>query len=216
MVKAARDILTGPGNLALAVLLILATPPALSQTTDTADPTASLQQVRASLQQLDTLASACLTEPGDQDSCETFRQAVDGELLRTYLENCAAAKRWRDDFIASEIETPRRNDGDSGGASEVLLGYLIDIEYLCGENALARATDSVLAAYGHIRLTEPSVSAQTQWNNWQQQQLRDSESRRQSERLASQRRQLQQQTSRQFDQLELELLRQQSLPPRPR
>lgn len=212
MVKAARNILAHPVGLLLVVSLILAAPPALSQIEST-EPTASLQQVRATLQQLDALASVCLTEAGDQDSCEIFRQAIDGELLTAYLDNCAVAKRWRDEFIASEIETGR---SDVGGASEILLGYLVDIEYLCGENALTRATDSVLAAYSRIRLSDGSVSFRTQWESWQQQRLRDSESRRQSERLASQRRHLQQQTNRQFDRLELELLRQQSLPPRPR
>ena len=212
MVSTARNILACLGNLSLAALLILGAPQVFAQT-DTTEPTASLQQIRATLQQLDALASACVTEPGDPEACEAFRQAVDGELLIAYLDNCEVAKRWRDDFVSSQVESSR---SDAGDASGVLLGHLVDIEYLCGEKALTRATESVVAAYSHVRSTGPSLSLQTQWSNWQQQRLRESESRRQIERLSSQLRHLQRHTDRQFEQLELELLRQQTSPPVPR
>jgi len=171
----------------------------------------SLQQARTSLQQLDNLANVCLDASGGSEACSEFQHAVDGELLAAYLENCAVAKSWREEFVTSQSQ----ETGATSTRSEELLKFLVDVEFLCGENALARATDNVFPAYRLTRSTQTDGSSlarslQYQLDSARQNSLIDRQRSNLSQGVSSQSERSRRQVRRQFDQLELELLRQQN------
>ena len=64
-------------------------------------------------------------------------------MLAGYLGNCEVARSWREEFVAEQAQ----NSSVTPTQSEALLKHLIDVEYLCGENALIRAAENVLPAY---------------------------------------------------------------------
>ena len=171
----------------------------------------SLLQAREALQELDELAADCLTESSGNVACPDFLRAVDGALLETYLDNCAIAKSWREQFVTEQVQDFAANSS----RSETSLRHLIDVEYLCGENAVARATDNVLPAYRLTR-TNPANgnslarSLQYQLDSARQNALIDQRSSNLSGGYSSQSERSRQQIQRQFDRLELELIRQQN------
>ncbi|MCP5348893.1 MAG: hypothetical protein R3F41_12380 [Gammaproteobacteria bacterium] len=184
-----------------------------AQTSDP-PPVASLEQARASLQQLDGMAADCMAQDRDPESCNPFRIAINGDLLDAYLENCRVAREWRDRFVTEQVaagdQRPATND------SQALLGYLVDIEYLCGENALVRATEFVVPAYRSLGRIDTAAGLEYRLDSWRQQQLQERERTRQKQAVSSQERRRQQQTTQQFERLELELIRQQTQPRYPR
>jgi len=200
----------------LSGLLVLLPFTGYSQTTEQ-QLTDNLQLARDNLQQLDALADTCLKETTGSEACTEFRQAVDGDLLVAYLESCAVAKSWRDEFVSSQA----RDAEPTSSGSETLLNFLIDIEYLCGENALAQATDNVLPAYRLSKSASVSSSTlarslQYQLDSARQNTLLDQQRNSLYRGTSSQSTRSQRQTQRQFDQLEIELIRQQLNQPLPR
>ena len=94
-----------PSSHALLIMLLTgATSLAWSQTTGE-DAGQSLALAQEALAQLDELAGNCLEEQAGTESCTGFRQALDGELLVTYINSCATARRWRDEFVTMQVES---------------------------------------------------------------------------------------------------------------
>jgi hypothetical protein len=185
-----------------------------------AGPQDSIEQARTALSLLDEQAGACLTSQSSATTnatagaCVAFRQALDGELLTRYLSACRVARAWRDEYVTRRVET---GIDDAAGSADETLRTLVDIDYWCGEDALARRTTNVVAAYGLSRSDISAPLAQTgsvrdlqrQLDTSRQQAIIDRErSRLQEDNLAAQQR-LRQETYRQQNDLELELIRQQ-------
>lgn len=177
----------------------------------------SLQQARDSAHQLEALALRCLDEDKGGDACSGFRKALDGALLLGYQESCAIAKAWREEFVSTQAQ----DSAITVDRSAVLLRYLVDIEFLCGENALARNAASVAPAY---RLSHASAedshpatrSLQYQLDSARQNALIDRPRSSLSGSYSSQNERIRRETQQQFDRLELELIRQQNSQLQPR
>ncbi len=179
-----------------------------------------LGEVRNALAQLDQLAKTCLDDAALQSSttattsCAEFSAALDGDLLLNYLQHCNELATWRDDFI----ETYQQNQL-SETESTSSLRILVQMQLLCGENALAQRTTYVAPAYARLnsapfpgRSNDRAGNANDRLDTIQQQYLIERERLRlRDSRDAVQQRQSVE-TQRQFDQLQLELLRQSVLP----
>lgn len=180
-----------------------------------------LGEVRNALAQLDQLAKTCLDDAAQQSattattsSCAEFSAALDGDLLLNYLQRCNDLANWRDDFI----EAYQQNQL-SEAESTTSLRNLVQIQLLCGDNAVAQRTTHVALAYARlISAPFPGLSndragnANDRLDTIQQQYLIERERLRlRDSRDAIQQRQSVE-TQRQFDQLQLELLRQGILP----
>ncbi|MBL4819399.1 MAG: hypothetical protein JKY98_00200 [Gammaproteobacteria bacterium] len=175
-----------------------------------------LELARDALATLDSLADACLkTDPVTLESpCARFSEALNGEILNQYLTNCRAAKTWREQFVASQVENPLLNvpiDADEN------LSSMINIEFLCGEDALLKRAGSVAIAYGQTLqssgLSSSSVgSLNRQLNEMRQHELITRERNRLFENMQQQQLQQKQETQRQFQNLELEIIRQENSP----
>ena len=152
-----------------------------------------------------------------QKFCNYFLASLDGEVLANYLSNCSELKSWRDDYIAASQSNSANSSDDNDTTSEedaTNLQLLISIEFNCGENALQKRTQYVVDTFtllqdGQIRnqradsamrrrLTELEFNSVL---NQERSALRNSVQQQQSTRS--------QETQRQFDNLQNELIRQQ-------
>jgi len=177
----------------------------LTAQTDTSQVNGFLQQAAERLREIDSQAAACLAAEAESEACRGFRQAIDGQPLADYLAHCASARQWRDDFVTSTINADANPADQTDSAA--LLNLLVRFEYLCGEDALTRATEHTLAAYRRVRPASGPGSGNLLPDDSYQQRLMDRERDRQQRELERQRERSRQQLIRQFDQLELELLR---------
>ncbi len=201
------------GELAAAILASLAALLPLTGLAQTGEQQLqdNLRRARNAAQQLEVLANDCLDENAGNEACSAFRKALDGELLEVYLDNCTAAKSWREEFVVKQAQ----DSAATPVQSEVFLGYLVDIEFLCGDNALARNAASVTPAY-RLTNTGPAGSSpmarslQYQLDSVRQNALLGQQRRILSEGLSTQNERSRTDTQRQFDRLELELIRQQN------
>ncbi|HIF74403.1 MAG TPA: hypothetical protein EYG31_04560 [Porticoccaceae bacterium] len=187
----------------------------------------SLQEhINASATALENLDSAAQSCQSSLDSataieakkfCNDFLASLDGEVLANYLSNCSELKSWRDDYIAASQSNSANSSDDNDTTSEedaTNLQLLISIEFNCGENALQKRTQYVVDTFtllqdGQIRnqradsamrrrLTELEFNSVL---NQERSALRNSVQQQQSIRS--------QETQRQFDNLQNELIRQQ-------
>lgn len=180
-----------------------------------------LDQALESLGKLDGLAAGCLsmaspeagTSPGQTAPCLEFSRAIDGEPLASYATACRLARQWRDAFV-------ERYNVDPAVATdtEQSLAMLVRTEYVCGDDALARRSPSVLRAYelvgrGSVTDAAAGPSLQLQLDTYRQETLMRQERERFTGTLQRQRQTGDDQTRRQLDQLELELMRQQATDP---
>ncbi|MBT8148158.1 MAG: hypothetical protein KJN90_14965 [Gammaproteobacteria bacterium] len=194
----------------VSMALVLAPSFSYSQTSDLQLDN-NLTEAREALRQLDELANNCLEESDRSEPCAVFLQAVDGDLLDGYLENCAAAKSWREELVAEQAQNP----SVSPTQSDALLRRLIDVEYLCGENSLSRATENVFPAYQLTRSRQLNGapiarSLQYQLNSARQNALLNQQRDSLFQDLSSQSERNRRQIQRQSDRLEIELIRQQN------
>lgn len=191
---------------------LLLCPPASAQNTDLQ---AHINQALSALEQLDNLAGTCLIALDDaasatsQQACSSFMDAVDGNLLSQYLDDCKLLKAWRDEYIAQAINTIEDNSNNTE-----LLRNLVGTDYACGADALQQRTQFVTTAFSRLQTTErPNSLSQSELNRRLAESKFDAtlnEERRllqNSVQLQQQRRQ--QETTRQMHQLENELIRQQ-------
>ncbi|MEQ8956293.1 MAG: hypothetical protein RL120_19350, partial [Gammaproteobacteria bacterium] len=191
----------------LPLMLLLVPAPAWAQETSVE---ARIDETSATITALDGLAESCLLSlEADSaglptESCSLFLAAIDGEPVANYLSNCAALKQWRDAFIADRTVS----DADAQTNLERLAG----IEQNCGEEALSKRSEFVVSAFN--RLARPGQDQAYRSLVQQSRQDRfDRDNRMQRDMLL---RSVQQQRSRsdaavqqQWNEIELELLRQQ-------
>ena len=162
---------------------------------------------------LDVLANDCLTTldsiENSQTACNKFIQAIDGELMANYLEQCRLLKSWRDQYVD---QTVKADLGSDKNTNEEMLRRLIAIEYSCGENTLRDRTRFVFTAFN--RLNASSVTIDTSEINRQLSQRRF-ETLEQNERqglqnsLQDQQDKSLRESTQQFNNLQNELIRQQ-------
>lgn len=173
----------------------------------------------AALSQLDSKAGDCLLAldagTDSKTPCDDFMQAIDGALVADYLQRCKELKNWRDGYVERRVATDL--DVDDGNSVE-MLQRLIAIEYNCAEDSLIAHTEFVSTAFNRLRGDTAVVSARAnadaaslsrQLSEQNLSALDESERLRLLDALRSQQNRSQRETERQFDDLELELLRQQ-------
>lgn len=173
-----------------------------------------LDNARTAMAEMDLLAQACiesrqLTDSQTADSCLVFNQALDGELLTSYLQNCRDARAWREDYISSP-ETGSLDQLETDTA----LQLMVDIERLCGEGALLKRTRYVAPAYQQTTSIPSGIAGDLE--ALRQESLTSVERSQLRQSLQQQQQRQQQEIQRQFDRLELELIRQQNQPGNPR
>lgn len=176
-----------------------------------------LNQLAVLLQTLDDQAQACLTaleaeqstdNPYDISQCQAFMTAIDGEPVANYLVNCRQLGQWRAEFVerhATASTAAQASTGDTDD-TERELQRLVDIEFYCGEDALRLRTNYVFDAFAAVRQSRgrglagarPGLSAPRSGNN--------GAVRTMHERLRLE-------TEQRWQQLQLDLLRQQSQQP---
>lgn len=198
-----------PGRIAgLALLftcsLALGQPPA-EPDSETLNPDSALARVRQLLGTIDAQAAAC-NETYEQTAgevlaveCVDFLSAIDGEPVVDYLVQCRRLRQWRDEFIEDNLQAEASNsDSDN-------LQRLMNIEFYCGEGALIIRTEYVASTFATLN---QSATARQQSSLaagiYEYQQLRslNSPAGGTSQRLRDE-------TGRLWQQLELEILRQQ-------
>lgn len=175
-----------------------------------------------SLIELDTKASTCLSSfnlnLGEAAAllCDEFMRAIDGELLARYIAHCNDLKAWRDVYIQSQ-PAGLQTDSDTNARS---LQLMVDTELHCGEGALQKRTEYVVAAFNSLRQGSLLNGSIDQSLN---QRLKESDfetKNRQGQQALLQamenlRLQREQATSQQMNSLENELIRQQIKRPNP-
>ena len=198
--------------LTLVAVLVMMTPPGAVFSAEAASVESRIENARETFSVLDTRAAACLAAREDNgsdgsDACANFISAIDGPLVATYLSDCGSLKQWRDAFIS----TPAPADS-SRGETERNLQRLRDIEFYCGEDALSRRTDNVQTAFNSIRqeqLNRQYSGTGTALNRLQFERAL-MELRRQSDTSQnSEQHRLNAETEKLWNELELELIRQQ-------
>lgn len=175
----------------------------------------SIDATSEALIALDVKASDCLTaldsDDESQTACVDFIDAVDGELMASYLERCRLLKNWRDEYVDRSIAADLNADA---AENEEMLRRLISIEYSCGENALRNRTQFVISAFDRVRGTAAGggatgTSLDRQLLEGRFKAIEDGERRRLQDALQNQQRRSLRESERQFNDLENELLRQQ-------
>ena len=174
-----------------------------------------LASTRAVVQELDRMAGNCLNSSealSVNSACQDFNEALNGDMLASYIENCQQAKAWREEFVSNQSQSDKQvvDTGES-------LEKMVAIEYLCGEDALLKRTEFVALAYQRINNPGAAALSANENNNRQYRELRQELllSRERNQLLQTFQQQQQRQrseTQRQFDQRELELIRQQNNP----
>lgn len=171
----------------------------------------TIEDASALFASLDAHAGACRTAFDASQSattappCQDFLALLDGEEVALYLEDCAALRRWRDDFIA----TPTAGDATAEQLASDLQ-RLRDVEFYCGKDALSKRTEHVQAAFNLIRGGQNGtggdggLAAGALEYERALRRLRDSG----TGNAAAQRRRVENETERLWNELELELLRQ--------
>ncbi|PCI79781.1 MAG: hypothetical protein COB20_04135 [SAR86 cluster bacterium] len=164
---------------------------------------------------LDLKASDCLaafeSDENTQAVCDDFINALDGELMANYLEQCRTLKSWRDEYVDQAVTS----DLDSDTANnEEMLRRLVSIEFTCGENTLRSRTQFVFSAFNRLRSGSATNGAGTatlsrQISNDRFNALENAERQRLQNALQNQRNRSLRESERQFNDLENELIRQQ-------
>jgi len=176
---------------------------------------ARIESAGAVLRELDEQARVCLERLGESDDtaerpaeCAAFLAAIDGETLGAYLEHCDELRRWRGSYV--------ENPPPPGPDSERDRQRLIAVERLCGEDTLRRRTEFVAAAFDELNERRAGRTAGLSL----QQRLGELEFQstlggwRSELDATDPNRRVRNETLRQFDQLEEELIRQQINRPR--
>ena len=187
------------------------------------------------LQQLDTLASACLTgsqqapatnpNPNPNPNCAQFIAAIDGELLAQYIAHCEVLAAWRASYVTTAFETTQNATAAGQTPSEIArtpsdignpLQLLVGAEYACGENALQARTGFVTAAFAQLQQNATAIQQEhagltRRLNESQFDATLSAERRLLQNSVQQQQLQRQQESERQLQQLENEIIRQQRI-----
>lgn len=177
-----------------------------------------IDSASTALSELDDKAQSCLENFEQENreqaisSCDDFLQAVDGSLLASYISHCDALKTWREEFITSDTSNTTN--------AELNVALLSGIEFACGENALQKRTEYVVSAFtllqGSSNQTQTVSALDRRFSELEQERLRNSQEQLLRNGLEQQRQRRSLDTSRQWDDLQEELIRQQiNRPPFP-
>ncbi len=172
----------------------------------------SVEAAAAALTELDSKAQSCLNSLDQaatseaQQRCDEFLQAIDGELLATYLTHCDALKNWRDEFVAEAVG----NDQNNTNSLELLVG----IEFACGENALQKRTQFVVDTFallqgGQIQERRASAALSRRLAELNFQSITNQQRRLLQDAIQQQQLRSQLETQLQWNEVENELIRQQ-------
>lgn len=167
---------------------------------------------------LDVKASDCLAaldSNGDPPAaCDDFIEAIDGELMANYLEQCRTLKSWRDDYVDQTVTSDLDSDTEN---NEEMLRRLVSIEFTCGENTLRSRTQFVFSAFNRLRsesaaggvngISTTTLSRQLSEGRFNA--LDNAERQRLQNALQNQQVRSLRESERQFNDLENELIRQQ-------
>lgn len=179
-----------------------------------------IQRLGQQLQTLDDQAQACLTAldtepPADNplsiSQCQAFMNAIDGEPVANYLAACRQLELWRKEYVdrhATARTVAQSSTTAAEADSERDLQRLVDIEYYCGDDALRLRTNHVFDAFAMVRRsrvagqglagTRPGLSAPHSENIGTVRAIHE---------------RLRLETEQRWQQLQLDLLRQQSQQP---
>ena len=142
-------------------------------------------------------------------NCHDFLEAVDGELVATYLVNCDALKIWRDDFVSTQALSPSNVEKN--------LRIMTGIEFACGENALEKRAQSVTKAVellqNNFQQNQLSTSINRTISEIQLRQLHNKERGSLESSILKQNQRVRIETDQQRKRLERELLRQEIISP---
>ncbi|MSR12373.1 MAG: hypothetical protein EXR84_11350 [Gammaproteobacteria bacterium] len=185
------------------------------------------------LQQLDTLASACLsglqqapaTNPNPNPNCAQFIAAIDGELLAQYIAHCEVLAAWRASYVTTAFETTQNATAADQTPSEIArtpseiespLQLLVGAEYACGENALQARTGFVTAAFAQLQQNATAIQQENagltrRLNESQFDATLSAERRLLQNSVRQQQLQRQRESEHQLQQLENEIIRQQRI-----
>jgi len=175
----------------------------------------SIDSSSEALIELDVMASDCLAalDAGEESEalCDSFIDAIDGELMANYLEQCRVLKSWRDQYVDQTVSLDLSSSSED---NEEMLRRLIAIEYSCGENTLQERTQFVFSAFNRLRnnpvggtATTTTLSRQTNQRRFDA--LDSAERQRLQNSLQNQQNRSLRESERQFNDLENELIRQQ-------
>lgn len=175
-----------------------------------------IDSATTALTELDLKAETCLISlaEGTTDEakahCDEFLQAIDGALLASYLVDCEALRNWRDDFVSASTA----DNAPDNNNSEENLRRLVGIEFACGENALNKRTEYVVSAFsllqdGQIKNQRASAALTRHLAELQMQSTANQERRLLRNSILQQQSKRQLETEQQWNDLELELIRQQ-------
>ena len=157
-------------------LVLLAIPGLSAQTADNSPAvlTAVAREAAGFLRELDAAARSCLNEKDKQDekdekaeqdatpSCDRFMGLLDGDGLSSYLHQCRRLGEWRDGFVAGNASVSG-GDADTSPATvpdgtetqdenrDQSLQLLVDIDYACTTDVMAKRTAAVVPAFNLLR-----------------------------------------------------------------
>lgn len=163
-----------------------------------------ISEIKEQFQKLDTSAEACLAA---EAACQDFLTTLNSELPQ-YLQHCEALREWREQLVTS-------NSVDDSSGDAGLAQRLIDVEFTCGEDALIKRTDAVLAAYdktqGSPLQALPALVADT--NNREARQAFSQQQNATSQRVSQQQQRLRMEIQQQWQRIQLENVREQNRRP---
>ncbi len=172
-------------------------------------PEARINAAESILQAVDEQARVCVEQLAGSagaeqpEACADLLASIDGETLAGYLDHCAALKQWRDAYV--------ENPPAAGPDSERDRLRLAGIERVCGEGALRRRTEFVVAAFETLEERRAARAGELSLRR----RISEFEFRstlgdwRNDLDVAGSNRRVRSETLRQFDQLEEELIRRQ-------
>ena len=184
-----------------------------------------VQSSASGLATLERLSADCVTAvraaqagrgQSTNSGCVALSDALEAGLLVDYLSDCRVLTNWRNRFVfenSADAESGLPEVGIDSNVEDAreLLQLMKDIERLCGDLALNFNASSFSAALPYTRAAAQADSAAlsgTSLGNQQQQILR-AQGNELQQRISGQDSRRTRETQRQFDALELELIRQQ-------
>lgn len=171
--------------------------------------------------------SSITTRGTSAPGCVQFMTAVDGEPVADYLATCQKLEQWRDQFVTRNASREPGADTDndpvsagsgdldnSSGGSEISarnLQRLIDIEFYCADDSLRLRTQYVFTAFTAVR--QASRVAQGAQGIASEYSGPPAPANDASGGIGELHKRLRRETGQRWQQLQLDLLRQQSRQP---
>ena len=162
-----------------------------------------LTEARELIQELDSAAQQCVLEDS-QDSCKAFASTLDELFIPAYLQHCDAISEWRDQLLEN-----REAGTEMLTAEQDLARQLLDAEFTCGEDALAKRSQYVVTAFQKWQQEESGTALLAPHAARQSASNANNGSNSTSQALRSQQSRLTREIERQWQRVELQNIRQQ-------